>query len=117
MAKNLMTHHTYYAWAAGLINSTVQIESPRRRMSRILPSNRPLGAYIHGSPPSVEDDLKVRSLKSRIKTHSFLEEIITSSKEVFKDLESDMSVRIRTLVDPTQKPGEGDDTVTQTASS
>jgi hypothetical protein len=40
-------------------------------------------------------------LRSRIKTHSFLEEIITSSKEVFKDLESDMAVRIRTLVDPT----------------
>jgi len=36
---------------------------------------------------------------------------------VFKDLESDMAVRIRTLVDPTQKPGECDDTVKQTASS
>jgi len=59
----------------------------------------------------------VRSLRSRIKTRSCLEEIITSSKEVFKDLESDMAVRIRTLVDSTQKPGESDDTVKQTASS
>jgi len=59
----------------------------------------------------------VRSLRSRIKTRSFLEEIITSSKEVFKDLESDMVVRIRTLVDPTRRPGESDNTVNQTASS
>ena len=43
----------------------------------------------------------VRSLKSRIETSSFLEEIITSSKEVLKDLESDMAVRIGTLVHPT----------------
>jgi hypothetical protein len=60
MAKNLMTNDTYDAMAAGLLNSTVQIESARRRMSRILPSNRPLGAYIHGSPPSVEDDLLIK---------------------------------------------------------
>ena len=59
----------------------------------------------------------VRSLRSRIKTHSFLEEIITASKEVFKDLESDMAVRIRTLVDPTRKPDESDDIVKQTARS
>jgi len=36
---------------------------------------------------------------------------------VFKDLESDMAVGIRTLVDPTRKPGESDDTVKQIASS
>ena len=59
----------------------------------------------------------VRSLRSRIKTRSFLEEIITLSKEVFKDLESDMAVRIRTLVDLTQKTGESNDTVKQTAGS
>jgi len=40
---------------------------------------------------------KVRSLKSQIKTHSFGEEIITSSKEVFKDYESDMELIIRKL--------------------
>jgi len=59
----------------------------------------------------------IRSLKSRIKTRSFLEENITSSKEVFKDLKSDMAVRIRTLVDPTRKTGVAEDTVKQTASS
>jgi len=59
----------------------------------------------------------VRSLRSRMKTRSCLEEIITSSQEVFKDLESDMVGGIRTLVDPTRKPGECDDTVQQTASS
>jgi hypothetical protein len=59
----------------------------------------------------------IRSVRSRIKTHSFLEEIITSIKEEFKDLESDMAVRIRTLVDPTRKPGQSDDTVMQNASS
>jgi len=36
---------------------------------------------------------------------------------VFKDLESDMAVRIRTLVDPTRKPGKSDDTVKQSVSS
>jgi len=36
----------------------------------------------------------IRSLKSQIKTDSFLEEIITSSNEVFKDWESDMVVGI-----------------------
>ena len=59
----------------------------------------------------------VKSLKSRIKTHSFLEEIITSRKEVFKDLECDMPVRIGTLVDPTRQTAVTKDTVKQTASS
>jgi len=59
----------------------------------------------------------VLSLKSRIKTRPFLEELITSGKEVFQDLESDMAVRIRILVDPTRETGETDDTVKQTASS
>jgi len=49
---------------------------------------------------------KVRSLKSRIKTHSFLEEIITSSKEVFKDCESDKVVQIRMLGNLTRKTAE-----------
>jgi len=60
---------------------------------------------------------KVRSLKSRIKTHSFLEEIITSSKEVFKDFVSDMAVDIRKLGNTTQKIAENNDTVKQTAGS
>jgi len=58
MAKNLMTNDTYDARAAGLLNSAVQIQSPRRRMSTIIPSNRPLAAYIHWSPTSIEYDLQ-----------------------------------------------------------
>jgi len=46
-----------------------------------------------------------------------MEEILTSSKQVFKDLESDMAVRIGPLVDPTRKTGVTDDTVKQTATS
>jgi len=37
---------------------------------------------------------KVMSLKSQIKTCSFLEDIITSSNEVFKEFASDMEVGI-----------------------
>jgi hypothetical protein len=55
MAKNLITHDAYNARAAGLLNSPVQIESPQWRMSRIIPSHRPLRAYIHCSPPKIED--------------------------------------------------------------
>jgi hypothetical protein len=49
---------------------------------------------------------KVKSLKSRIKTRSFLEEIITSSKEVFKDCASEMMVKFRMLCNPTWKSAE-----------
>jgi len=59
----------------------------------------------------------VRSLKSPIETCLCLEEIINSSKEVFKDLEAGMAVRIRMLVDLTQNTGVTNDTVKQTASS
>jgi len=59
----------------------------------------------------------VWSLKSRMKTGSFLEEIITSTKVVFTDFEYDISVRIRRLVDPTRKTGKINNTVKQTASS
>jgi len=37
---------------------------------------------------------KVRSLKLRIKTHSFLEYIITSTNELFMDWKSDVIVEI-----------------------
>jgi len=40
---------------------------------------------------------KVRLCKSEIKIHSFLEEIKTSSNEVFKHFESDVAVGIRKL--------------------
>jgi len=60
---------------------------------------------------------KIRSLKSRIKTGSFLEEIITLNNEVFQDYKSDMAVRIRMLGHPTRKTAESNDTVKQTAGS
>jgi len=60
---------------------------------------------------------KVRSLKSRIKTRSFLEEIITSRNEVFKDCVSDMAVEIQTLGIPTRETAENNDTVKQIAGS
>jgi len=60
---------------------------------------------------------KVRSLKSCIRTHSFIEEIITSSNEMFKHFESDMAVGIRNLGNPTGKTAEGNYTVKQTAGS
>jgi len=37
---------------------------------------------------------KVRSLKSQVKTHSFLDDIITSSSELYKDCDSDIAVGI-----------------------
>jgi len=58
MANNLITNDTYDAGAAGLLNSTVPIESSRMRMSGIIPMNRPLRAYMHWSPTSIEDDLQ-----------------------------------------------------------
>jgi len=59
----------------------------------------------------------VRSLKSRIKTRSFLEEIITSSNEVFKDCVSDMVVEIGKLGILTRETAENYDTVTPNAGS
>jgi len=47
-----------------------------------------------------------RLLKSQIKTWSFLEHIITSSNEVFKDFESDMAVGIRKLGNVTRETAE-----------
>jgi len=60
---------------------------------------------------------KVRSLNSRMKTRSFLEEIITSSNEVFKDFESVIVVGIRQLGNPTRKTAEINDIVKQTPGS
>jgi len=51
--KNLMRNDTYDASAAGLLNCTVQIQSPWRSMSRVFPSNRTLQVYIHWSTPSI----------------------------------------------------------------
>ena len=60
---------------------------------------------------------KVRSLKSRIKKGLFLKEIITSSNEVFKDVESDMVVWNRQLGDPTWRNAESNDTTKQAVGS
>ena len=48
---------------------------------------------------------------------SFLEEIITSSNEVFKDFECDLALGIGQLGNPTQKPAESNDTAKQVAGS
>jgi len=59
----------------------------------------------------------VRWLKSGIKTRSFLEEIITSTNEVFKDFVSDMAVEIGMLAIPTRETAENTDTVKPTVGS
>jgi len=59
----------------------------------------------------------VSSLKSRIKTRSFLEEIITLSNVVFKDFVSDMAVEIRMLGIPTRETAGNTDTVKPTPGS
>jgi len=60
---------------------------------------------------------KVRSIKSGIGTRSFLEEIITSGNEVFKNFESDLAVGIRQLGNPTQRTAESNNPAKQTAVS
>jgi len=49
----------------------------------------------------------VTSLKSRIKTSSLYEDIITSSNEVFKDSESGMAVEIRKISTLTRETAKG----------
>jgi len=58
MAKNLTTKDPYDARAPSLLNSEVQLEAPQRRMSRIIPNNRMLLAYIYICPPSIKADLQ-----------------------------------------------------------
>jgi hypothetical protein len=60
---------------------------------------------------------KVRSLKSQIKTRSFLEEIITFTNEVFKDCVSDLAVEIPKLGNLTRETAENHDTLKQIAGS
>jgi len=57
----------------------------------------------------------VRSLKSRIKTPSFLQQIITSRNEVFNHCVSDMVVEIGKLGISTRETDENNDTVRQNA--
>ena len=60
---------------------------------------------------------EVRSLESRIKTHSFLEDIITSCTEVFKDCECDMTVGFRKLGNPTRETAKTNVIVKRTPGS
>jgi len=52
-----------------------------------------------------------------MKTHSFSEEVITSSYEVFNDVEWDMAVANENLGNLTRKTAEGNNTVKQTVGS
>jgi len=60
---------------------------------------------------------RVWSLKSPMKTNSSLKEIITLSKEVFRDFESVMAVPIRNLGNVTWKTAKGNDAVKPSADS
>jgi len=59
----------------------------------------------------------IMSLTSQINTLSLLEDIITSSNDVFKVFVSDMAVEIRKLGSPTRDTAKDNDTVKQTARS
>ena len=59
----------------------------------------------------------VRSLTSRIKKRSHLEEIITSTDEVFNDFPSDMAVEIKKRIIPTRESAENNSSVTQNGGS
>jgi len=73
-------------------------------------------SFIEAHQPS-KMICNVRSLKSRINTRSLLEEIITSSNEVFKDFVSDMAVGIRMLGITTRETAENNNRVKPTAGS
>jgi len=60
---------------------------------------------------------KVRSLKLGTTAGSFLDEIITLSKEVFKGFESDIDAEIWKVSTPSQESAENNDTVKQPAGS
>jgi len=111
MAKNILENNTYDSRAAGLLNSTVQIESPQRCMSIILQTMGPFESILLEAHQASNMMCKVTSHKSRIKTCAFLEEITTLNNEVFKDFVSDMAVEIRNLGNPTGKVAENIDTV------
>jgi hypothetical protein len=65
----------------------------------------------------LETFCNIRLLTSQITAHLFLEEIITSSIEVFQDLESDMAVGIRNLGIATRAAAESNVIVQQNAGS
>ena len=93
----------------GLLVSSIPQCKLNRRQGACLESFQAIGCFesmfieTHQVSKTI---CKVRSLKSQKKTHSSLEEIITSSIEVFKDCESDMAVGIRKLGNTTQLTAE-----------
>jgi len=83
-------------------------------MSQIIANNRPFGAYIIEVQTASKIVCEVWSLESCIKIRSFLEEIITSPKDVLKDSESDMAVGNRQLGNQTHDTAESNVKVKQT---
>ena len=58
MGKNLMTNDIYDVWAAGLLNSTVQIQTSATHLPRIILSNKTCRVHIHRTSPSIKYDLQ-----------------------------------------------------------
>ena len=87
-----MTNNTYDGRAVGLLNSAVQIESPQRGMSRIIPTNWKLRVHIHWIPPNINYDLYGKGIQIWNIDTFILEDIITSSNEVFLDFETDIAI-------------------------
>jgi len=103
MAKNSMTNNAFDATAASLVDSVVQIVELK---GAILELPLAIGGF---RPTFIEAHLtmnmicKVRSLKSRIITPSFLEDIITSNNAVFIDSKSDIVVGIESCLTPVER--------------
>jgi len=102
----------------GLPDSSIPQCKPNRHEGACLDAFQAIGRF---EPTFIEAYhaskmiCKVRSLNSRIKTHSLLEEIITSSNGVLKDFVSDMALDIRNMGNTTRKTAENNNTLKQTA--
>jgi hypothetical protein len=112
-----MTNDTYDARAAGPLNSAVSTESPQRRISGIIPSHRPLSAFIHWSPPIIQNYLECKLAQITNEDMFIFGKDHNLQQEVFKDFESDLAVQIWTLGDLTQETAESNDTVKQSTGS
>jgi hypothetical protein len=107
MVKDLMANGTYAARAP--VSSIPQCKS-KRPEGTCLELFQVIGrfetTFIEAHHTSKMQVCNVRSLKSQIKTHSLLKEIITSSNEVIKDFESDMAEGMRKLGNPNRETAE-----------
>jgi hypothetical protein len=72
----------------------------------------PTFVEAHQAPKMI---CKVLLFKSHIKKRSFLAQIITTSHEIFKDFESDMTLGLRMLDNPTSDTVESNSTLKQNA--